>query len=191
MLLYSSTSAAFCLDLWEVILQAFFSWSGLIRVLWDGCLSYKPLQRAVFWLVLCRLTLASFTQAPSSPSSPIANEPKYEKRWLDTLSVPLSMARISRYKAGTERLRYVTDVRSGEKLMNLALQGKAVNSSLWERLANPSFCQIPSTASVSDSTVGMRGHFLWSITFEKVSKAKRKGIQKQLEWLIFILFYFL
>ncbi|XP_075838211.1 gamma-2-syntrophin isoform X2 [Microtus pennsylvanicus] len=43
--------------------------------------------------------------APSSPSSPIANEPKYEKRWLDTLSVPLSMARISRYKAGTERLR--------------------------------------------------------------------------------------
>ncbi|CAH6777951.1 Sntg2 [Phodopus roborovskii] len=43
--------------------------------------------------------------APSSPSSPIANEPKYEKRWLDTLSVPLSMARISRYKAGTEKLR--------------------------------------------------------------------------------------
>ncbi|XP_053142017.1 gamma-2-syntrophin isoform X7 [Hemicordylus capensis] len=43
--------------------------------------------------------------APSSPSSPIANEPKYEKRWLDTLSVPLSMARISRYKAGTNKLR--------------------------------------------------------------------------------------
>ncbi|MEJ1287348.1 syntrophin gamma 2 [Cricetulus griseus] len=43
--------------------------------------------------------------APSSPSSPIANEPKYEKRWLDTLSVPLSMARISRYKAGAEKLR--------------------------------------------------------------------------------------
>ncbi|KFP33277.1 Gamma-2-syntrophin, partial [Colius striatus] len=43
--------------------------------------------------------------APSSPSSPVANEPKYEKRWLDTLSVPLSMARISRYKAGTDKLR--------------------------------------------------------------------------------------
>ncbi|XP_046516387.1 gamma-2-syntrophin isoform X2 [Equus quagga] len=43
--------------------------------------------------------------APPSPSSPIANEPKYEKRWLDTLSVPLSMARISRCKAGTEKLR--------------------------------------------------------------------------------------
>ncbi|XP_072857024.2 gamma-2-syntrophin isoform X3 [Pogona vitticeps] len=43
--------------------------------------------------------------APSSPSSPIANEPKYEKRWLDSLSVPLSMARISRYKAGTNKLR--------------------------------------------------------------------------------------
>ncbi|XP_060043043.1 gamma-2-syntrophin isoform X3 [Erinaceus europaeus] len=47
----------------------------------------------------------SSNTAPSSPSSPIANEPKYEKRWLDTLSVPLSMARISRYKAGTEKLR--------------------------------------------------------------------------------------
>nr|XP_008530322.1 PREDICTED: gamma-2-syntrophin [Equus przewalskii] len=43
--------------------------------------------------------------APPSPSSPIANEPKYEKRWLDTLSVPLSMARISRCKAGTEKFR--------------------------------------------------------------------------------------
>ncbi|XP_073753025.1 gamma-2-syntrophin [Callorhinus ursinus] len=43
--------------------------------------------------------------APSSPSSPVANEPKYEKRWLDTLSIPLSMARISRYKAGAEKLR--------------------------------------------------------------------------------------
>ncbi|XP_066850957.1 gamma-2-syntrophin isoform X6 [Anser cygnoides] len=47
----------------------------------------------------------SINTAPSSPSSPIANEPKYEKRWLDTLSVPLSMARISRYKAGTDKLR--------------------------------------------------------------------------------------
>ncbi|XP_027955459.1 gamma-2-syntrophin [Eumetopias jubatus] len=44
-------------------------------------------------------------RAPSSPSSPVANEPKYEKRWLDTLSIPLSMARISRYKAGAEKLR--------------------------------------------------------------------------------------
>ncbi|KAK2528770.1 hypothetical protein Q9966_009676, partial [Columba livia] len=47
----------------------------------------------------------STNTAPSSPSSPIANEPKYEKHWLDTLSVPLSMARISRYKAGTDKLR--------------------------------------------------------------------------------------
>ncbi|NXJ13977.1 SNTG2 protein, partial [Odontophorus gujanensis] len=47
----------------------------------------------------------SANTAPSSPSSPIANEPKYEKRWLDTLSVPLSMARISRYKTGTDKLR--------------------------------------------------------------------------------------
>ncbi|XP_037669330.1 gamma-2-syntrophin isoform X2 [Choloepus didactylus] len=41
----------------------------------------------------------SSNTAPSSPSSPIANEPKYEKRWLDSLSVPLSMARISRSSA--------------------------------------------------------------------------------------------
>ncbi|XP_049758557.1 gamma-2-syntrophin isoform X5 [Elephas maximus indicus] len=47
----------------------------------------------------------SSNTAPSSPSSPIANEPKYEKRWLDTLSVPLSMARVSRYKAGTGKRR--------------------------------------------------------------------------------------
>nr|KAF6448911.1 syntrophin gamma 2 [Rousettus aegyptiacus] len=37
--------------------------------------------------------------APSSPSSLTANEPKYEKRWLDAWSVPLSMARISRSDA--------------------------------------------------------------------------------------------
>ncbi|XP_030742562.1 gamma-2-syntrophin [Echinops telfairi] len=47
----------------------------------------------------------SSNTAPSSPSSPIANDPKYEKRWLDTLSVPLTMARISRYKPGIEKLR--------------------------------------------------------------------------------------
>nr|XP_020464377.1 gamma-2-syntrophin isoform X3 [Monopterus albus] len=40
-----------------------------------------------------------------SPPSPSANEPKYEKRWLDAVSLPLLMARVSRYKAGTDRLR--------------------------------------------------------------------------------------
>ncbi|XP_042838541.1 gamma-2-syntrophin isoform X2 [Panthera tigris] len=40
-----------------------------------------------------------------SPSSPAADAPQYEKRWLDTLSVPLSMARISRCKAGTGKCR--------------------------------------------------------------------------------------
>ncbi|KAK4823684.1 hypothetical protein QYF61_005655 [Mycteria americana] len=48
--------------------------------------------------MICFITFPG-TEAPSSPSSPIANEPKYEKRWLDTLSVPLSMARISRSNA--------------------------------------------------------------------------------------------
>ncbi|XP_021102899.1 gamma-2-syntrophin isoform X4 [Heterocephalus glaber] len=43
--------------------------------------------------------------ALSSPSSPTADEPKYEKRWLDTLCIPLSMARISRCKASTGSLR--------------------------------------------------------------------------------------
>ncbi|XP_015205118.1 gamma-2-syntrophin [Lepisosteus oculatus] len=47
----------------------------------------------------------SSNTAPSSPSSPTANEPKYEKRWLDTLSIPLLMAQVSRYKAGTDKLR--------------------------------------------------------------------------------------
>lgn len=53
------------------------------------------------------LILIYSLQAPSSPSSPTANEPKYEKRWIDSLSFPLSMARISRYKAGTDKLRFV------------------------------------------------------------------------------------
>ncbi|KAF0883064.1 SNTG2 protein, partial [Crocuta crocuta] len=43
---------------------------------------------------------------PASPSSPVASEPHYEKRWLDTMSVPLCMARISRCKAGTEKSRF-------------------------------------------------------------------------------------
>ncbi|XP_062924675.1 gamma-2-syntrophin [Mobula hypostoma] len=47
----------------------------------------------------------STNTAPSSPSSPSANEPKYEKRWFDALSVPLSMARVSRYRTGTDQLR--------------------------------------------------------------------------------------
>ncbi|ELR60991.1 Gamma-2-syntrophin, partial [Bos mutus] len=48
---------------------------------------------------------ASSNTAPSSPSSPVANEPKYEKRWLDALSLPLSMARVSRCKAGADTFR--------------------------------------------------------------------------------------
>ncbi|NP_001119899.1 gamma-2-syntrophin [Danio rerio] len=47
----------------------------------------------------------SSNTAPSSPSSPSANEPKYEKRWLDAVTLPLFMARISRRKAGTDKLR--------------------------------------------------------------------------------------
>ncbi|XP_028352639.1 gamma-2-syntrophin isoform X3 [Physeter macrocephalus] len=47
----------------------------------------------------------SSNTAPSSPSSPVANEPKYEKRWLDAVSLPLSMARVSRCRAGAEKVR--------------------------------------------------------------------------------------
>uniref|UniRef100_A0A6Q2YCX3 Syntrophin C-terminal PH domain-containing protein n=1 Tax=Esox lucius TaxID=8010 RepID=A0A6Q2YCX3_ESOLU len=47
----------------------------------------------------------SSNTAPSSPSSPPANEPKYEKRWLDAVSLPLVMARVSRYKAERDVLR--------------------------------------------------------------------------------------
>ncbi|KAI3367910.1 hypothetical protein L3Q82_026737, partial [Scortum barcoo] len=42
-----------------------------------------------------------------SPPSPSANEPKYEKRWLDAVSLPLLMARVSRYKAGTDKLSWI------------------------------------------------------------------------------------
>nr|XP_055028719.1 gamma-2-syntrophin [Misgurnus anguillicaudatus] len=47
----------------------------------------------------------SSNTAPSSPCSPSDNEPKYEKRWLDAVTLPLFMARISRRKAGTDKLR--------------------------------------------------------------------------------------
>ncbi|KAM9777335.1 gamma-2-syntrophin [Neosynchiropus ocellatus] len=50
------------------------------------------------------LHLNSNGTAPSPPS-PSDNEPKYEKRWLDAVSLPLLMARVSRYKAGTDKLR--------------------------------------------------------------------------------------
>lgn len=43
-------------------------------------------------------------QAPSPPL-PSANEPKYEKRWLDAVSLPLLLARVCRYKAATDKLR--------------------------------------------------------------------------------------
>lgn len=46
------------------------------------------------------------TNAAPSPPSPSANEPmKYEKRWLDDVCLPLLMARVSRYKAGADKLR--------------------------------------------------------------------------------------
>ncbi|KAA0711651.1 Gamma-2-syntrophin [Triplophysa tibetana] len=47
----------------------------------------------------------SSNTAPSSPCSPSDNEPKYEKRWLDAVNLPLFMARISRRKAGSDKLR--------------------------------------------------------------------------------------
>ncbi|XP_042186162.1 gamma-2-syntrophin isoform X1 [Oncorhynchus tshawytscha] len=47
----------------------------------------------------------SSNTAPSSPSKPSAIEPKYEKRWLDAVSLPLLMARVSKYKAVTAKLR--------------------------------------------------------------------------------------
>ncbi|CAH2246302.1 gamma-2-syntrophin [Pelobates cultripes] len=43
--------------------------------------------------------------APSSPSSPAVKELKYEKRWIDSLSIPLSMARISRFRTSAIKLR--------------------------------------------------------------------------------------
>lgn len=145
------------------VLFSAWKWScrlSSVEVGSSGCggmgASAMPLQRAVFWLVLCRLTLPYFTQAPSSPSSPIANEPKYEKRWLDTLSVPLSMARISRYKAGTERLRYVTDAGGGANWWPWHCRERQWTHTVGTS-DKPLILPIPSTASVSDSTVGKHG----------------------------------
>ncbi|XP_053316419.1 gamma-2-syntrophin [Spea bombifrons] len=42
---------------------------------------------------------------PSSPSSPTVKEQKYEKCWIDAISIPLFMARISRFKVSTVKLR--------------------------------------------------------------------------------------
>ncbi|XP_054652215.1 gamma-2-syntrophin isoform X2 [Dunckerocampus dactyliophorus] len=56
----------------------------------------------------------------SSPPSPSANEPKYEKRWMDAVSLPLLMARVSRYKAGMDKLRSNT-------FEVLALNGSTTN----------------------------------------------------------------
>ncbi|XP_069461290.1 gamma-2-syntrophin [Ambystoma mexicanum] len=47
----------------------------------------------------------STNTAPSSPSSPLRNERKFEKRWMDSILVPLSLARISRFKSGSDKLR--------------------------------------------------------------------------------------
>ncbi|XP_035287451.1 gamma-2-syntrophin [Anguilla anguilla] len=43
--------------------------------------------------------------SPLSPLSPSANEARYEKRWLDALPLPLLLARVSRYSAGSHKLR--------------------------------------------------------------------------------------
>ncbi|XP_023695137.1 gamma-2-syntrophin [Paramormyrops kingsleyae] len=44
-------------------------------------------------------------RVPSSPPSPSANEPKYKKCWVGAVSLPLLMARVSRCRAGTDKLR--------------------------------------------------------------------------------------
>ncbi|XP_036398110.1 gamma-2-syntrophin [Megalops cyprinoides] len=41
----------------------------------------------------------------NSPCSPSVNEARYEKRWLDSVSLPLLLARVARYKAGGDKLR--------------------------------------------------------------------------------------
>lgn len=76
-----------------------------LRLLW-GRRDQRALKRDVSAPASDSLPLIYSVQAPSSPSSPSANEPKYEKRWLDAVSLPLFMARISRRKAGTDKLRY-------------------------------------------------------------------------------------
>lgn len=96
-----------------------FLWLTISRIYSNGIKHhprYQPLfivlRKQIRWCAQC---LIYSVQAPSSPSSPTTNEPKYERRWLDTLSVPLLMARISRYKAGTDKLRFVIQQGGGCK----------------------------------------------------------------------------
>ncbi|KAK7904614.1 hypothetical protein WMY93_017221 [Mugilogobius chulae] len=71
----------------------------------SSCISNEQLRHNLLQhIYMIMLKSASGLDAPSPPS-PSANEPKYEKRWLDDVCLPLTMARVSRYKAGTDKLR--------------------------------------------------------------------------------------
>ncbi|XP_078711273.1 gamma-2-syntrophin-like [Lampetra fluviatilis] len=47
----------------------------------------------------------STNTTPSSPSSPVSATPRWEKRWCDSLAIPLLLARISLYTPGSDQLR--------------------------------------------------------------------------------------
>ncbi|XP_049551858.1 gamma-2-syntrophin [Orcinus orca] len=88
----------------------------------------------------------SSNTAPSSPSSPVANEPKYEKRWLDAVSLPLSMARVSRCRAGAQKVR-------SSAFEVQALDG-ASSGSLWFYTAQESTAWLRAvSANISDLTL--------------------------------------
>lgn len=72
--------------------------------------------------------------------------------------------------------------------VNPALEEKAVNSSIVGKSGEPHIVPIPATVSVSDRSIGEHRQCLYRAAFEEVLKAKRKGIQKQLERLIFLFF---
>ena len=61
-------------------------------------------------LVVVAYTQLAFTQQTRNSSlgqqqEANARQPKPEKRWVDLLSIPLLMARVSRYTPGTDKLR--------------------------------------------------------------------------------------
>ncbi|CAM9658150.1 unnamed protein product, partial [Lampetra planeri] len=47
----------------------------------------------------------SSNSGPSPSSSPVSSRTRWEKQWCDALSLPLLMARVSRYTPGTDQLR--------------------------------------------------------------------------------------
>uniref|UniRef100_UPI00358E5838 gamma-2-syntrophin-like n=1 Tax=Myxine glutinosa TaxID=7769 RepID=UPI00358E5838 len=94
--LWACTFAACCLDRYTI-------WTAVLVATHNGpqfcCGQAPPIDGPLGQ----RGTYAK--QTPSSPSSPVAAVPRWEKRWIDSHSLHLLLARISSYIPSTDQLR--------------------------------------------------------------------------------------